>query len=389
MQFEFATAAKIIFGVGKLDSIGEITAGLGRQSLIVSSGPQLSTDRVVDLLSHSGISAQVHRIHGEPTVDSVQEVVNAVKESSTEFIIGIGGGSTLDTAKAAAALSTNSGNITDFLEVIGQNKPLTKPSLPLVAIPTTAGTGAEVTKNAVIGSPTQRVKVSLRSPYLLPRVALVDPQLTLSVPPEVTAYTGLDTLTQLIEPFTCINPNPITDAICLAGLKSLAGSFLRAYEVGNDLQARENMSFASLSSGLALANAKLGAVHGLAGPIGGEIHAHHGAICARLLPEVMEANISILAGQPAGHAVLNRYETIAKLLSGNPDATIETGIQWVRVLLQHMHIHSLAEFGLNEEYFPGLIEKALRSSSMRGNPITLSEADLRNILQRSLSIPVG
>lgn len=384
MQFEFAAATRIIFGSGKLNSIGDITAGMGNRVLIVAGGPQESAEKLRELLDQRGISSKVQRAHGEPTVEAVQNAVEYARGTSSGFIIGIGGGSALDTAKAVASLSTNPGDVTDYLEVIGKNKPIVNPSLPLVAIPTTAGTGTEVTKNAVIGSPAQSVKVSLRSPYLQPLIALIDPELTLSVPPVVTAYTGLDTLTQLIEPFTCLNPNPLTDAICLEGLRHVARSFTRAYDNGNNLPAREDMSLASLFSGLALANAKLGAVHGLAGPVGGEIPAHHGAICARLLPEVMVANVTALATQSPDHPVLERYRTIAKLLCNDPEATIDTGIQWVREVLDHMKIQSLSKFGLIEDKFPSIIEKAIRSSSMRGNPITLSDVDLRNILQWSL-----
>ena len=312
------------------------------------------------------------------------DFIDLARQKSTKLLIGIGGGSAMDTAKTIAALVTNPGDVIDYLEVIGQNKPLNTPALPIVAIPTTAGTGSEVTRNAVIGSLAHHVKVSLRSPYLLPRVALIDPELTLTVPPDVTAFTGLDALTQLIEPFTCNTPNPLTDALCREGILHIARSFTRAYDVGSNLQAREDMSLASFFSGLALANAKLGAVHGLAGSIGGEISAHHGVICARLLPEVMEANVNALNMRAACHPALVKYGEIGKLLTGNLEATVEHAIQWVRDISVHMKIPPLSAFGLSEAQFPKIIENALKASSMKGNPITLSETELRNILQRSL-----
>ncbi len=384
MQFEFATANKIIFGAGKLDTIREVVAGLGERILILSGGPQGNNDRLCNLLDAQGLLTRTIRIGGEPTVESVCDAVNHARELAANLVIGMGGGSALDTAKATAALLANPGEVTDYLEVIGKNQPLTQPSLPLIEIPTTAGTGTEVTRNAVIGVPSQHIKVSMRSPYLLARVALVDPELSLSMPPDITAFTGLDALTQLIEPFTSTSSNPLTDAICLEGIKHLAHSFVRAYDNGSDLEARVDMSLASLFSGLALANAKLGAVHGLAGPIGGEVPAHHGAICASLLPWVMEANVNALYSRSPNDPTLERYDLIGKLLTGNPSATAKDAIDWVHKTCSLMHIQPLSSYGLVDGQFQGLIEKGQKASSMKGNPIILSDEELRNILQRTL-----
>jgi alcohol dehydrogenase class IV len=384
MQFEFATTAKIIFGSGKLDSVGSITREYGDTALIISGAPQEITDKLLKLLGALRIKFSLIKIENEPTIVNIREIVAFAQRNPSTVVIGIGGGSALDTAKAAAALMTNHGDLTDYLEVIGLNKPLINPSLPLIAIPTTSGTGSEVTRNAVIGSPDHHLKVSLRGQQLLPRVVIVDPELTLSVPPSITAITGLDALTQLIEPFTSNNTNPLTDAICQEGIKHIAQAFYRAYDNGRDIYAREDMSLASLFGGLALANAKLGAVHGLAGPIGGEIPARHGAICARLLPIVMETNISSLTTRLPNHPALERYGLIGRLLSGESSATAETAIQWVRNFCLHTNIHPLSSYGLTKALFPKIIEHALKSSSMKGNPITLTEADLLNILQRSL-----
>jgi alcohol dehydrogenase class IV len=384
MEFEFATASKIIFGPGKLNSIGALIELFGNRVLIVSGAPLEISGRLLNLLELRDNKCTVIKIKDEPTVDIIYEVVELARDTKPDALIGIGGGSAIDTAKSTAALLTNPGDVTDYLEVIGLNKTLNHPSLPLIAIPTTSGTGSEVTRNAVIGSPQHHVKVSLRSPYLLPRIALIDPELTVSVPPTITAITGLDTLTQLIEPFTCNSTNPITDAICMEGIQRVARSLLQAYDNGNDLRAREDMSLAALFSGLALANARLGAVHGLAGPIGGEINAHHGAICASLLPNVMTTNISALRHRPPEHPALERYATIGKLLSGNPAATPETGIQWVRNFCLHSNIRPLSSFGLVENQFTDIIEKTLKASSMKGNPITLNVDELRNILQMSI-----
>jgi len=384
MQFEFSTVAKIIFGAGKLNSIGALLEEFGARVLIVSGAPVELSDRLLNLLNLHGIHCSLLKIDLEPTVDVIREVVGLVRRELPSLLIGIGGGSALDTAKATAALSTNPGDITEYLEVIGLNKPLINPSLPLIAIPTTSGTGSEVTRNAVIGSPEQHVKVSLRGPYLLPRIAIVDPELTISLPPSITATTGLDALTQLIEPFTCSSPNPLTDAFCLEGIQRIARALNQAYDDGSNLHTREDMSLASLFSGLALANAKLGAVHGLAGSIGGEIPAQHGAICASLLPNVMAINISALINRSPGHPTLDRYIKVGKLLSGDPTATADTGVQWIQTFCQHANIQPLSSFGLTETHFFKIIEKALKASSMKGNPIILTKDELRNILQRSL-----
>lgn len=384
MEFEFATSSKIVFGPGKLDTIGSLIKDFGDNVLIVSGSRQEISDRLSSLLGLQNAKFTIIRISSEPTVDVVGEVIKLAQESKPDLLIGIGGGSVIDATKATAALLTNPGKITDYLEVIGLNKIINNPSFPVIAVPTTAGTGAEVTRNAVIGSPQHHIKVSLRSPYLLPCIALIDPELTLGVPPSLTAITGLDALTQLIEPFTCNRSNPLTDAICLEGLQRVAHSLFNAYNNGNNLQAREDMSLAALFSGLALANAKLGAVHGFAGPIGGEIDAHHGAICASLLPNVMTMNISALRIRSPEHPALERYATIGKLLTGNPAAKPEDGTQWVRDFCLHSNIKPLSSFGLAENEFHRIIEKALQASSMKGNPITLNMDELRNILQMSI-----
>jgi alcohol dehydrogenase class IV len=384
MQFEFSTVTKIIFGAGKLNSIGDLIIGMGDRVLIVSGGPHSNVERLQSLLEKDRVITYCYKSNGEPTVEVIREAVDFARQRTVDFVIGIGGGTALDIAKAVSALVSNPGEVIDYLEVIGQNKPLTNPSIPLIAIPTTAGTGTEVSRNAVIGVPQHHIKVSMRSLYLLPKFALVDPELTLSVPPDITAFTGLDALTQLIEPFTCNRTNPLTDALCIEGIRHLQHSFKRVYADGADLAAREDMSLASLFSGLAMANAKLGAAHGFAGPIGGEIPAHHGVICANLLPWVMQTNVNALTERAPDHPTLARYALIGQILSGNQQASIETGISWVRDICMHMKIQPLSKYGLIEDQFPSLIEKAKISSSMKGNPITLSDDELRNILQRLL-----
>ncbi len=384
MQFEFSAPSKIIFGTGKLATISSLVEGFGDCVLIVSGTRPAITDRILSLLELNKIEHSIITVEGEPTVETVNRALSYARKKTFDAVIGVGGGSALDTAKAVSALLTNPGDLADYLEVVGLNKPLINPSLPLIAIPTTSGTGSEVTRNAVIGSHIHHVKVSLRSTLLLPRIALLDPELTLSLPPSITASSGLDALTQLIEPFTCNNPNPLSDSICIEGIQRIARSLYNAFDHGDDLSAREDMSIAALFSGLALANSRLGAVHGLAGPIGGEIHAPHGAICAALLAHVMSANITALVDRSPKHPVMERYSEIGRLLSGDREATVETGIHWVRTFCAHAQIISLSEYGLTESQFPKIIENAYKASSMKGNPITLLESELRNIMLMSL-----
>jgi alcohol dehydrogenase class IV len=241
-----------------------------------------------------------------------------------------------------------------------------------------------VTRNAVLASPEHNVKVSLRSPLMLPRLALVDPELTYSLPPEVTSSTGLDALTQVMEPYVSKRANPITDALCREGMRRAARSLRRACQKGDDPAAREDMALTSLFGGLALANAGLGAVHGFAGPLGGMFHAAHGAICARLLPHVMAANVRALQQRLAESPALQRYDEIARLLTGNDEATADDGVAWMQELCQALQVAPLGSYGMTKTDLPSVVEKSAAASSMRGNPIELTSEELTKILERAL-----
>lgn len=384
MRFEFATATRIIFGPGTLSEIRPLAAGLGRHALVVTREHQESAAPLLALLNQAGVQYTVYAVEGEPTVSFALEGVRQARAAQCDLVIGFGGGSVIDTGKAISGLLTNPSDPFDYLEVIGRGQPLPNPAAPYIAIPTTAGTGAEVTRNAVLSSPEHRVKVSLRSPLMLPKVALVDPELTYQLPPDITAYTGLDALTQVIEPFVCNQPNPLTDAICREGIRRAARSLLRAYDNGKDTAAREDMAFCALSGGLALANARLGAVHGFAGPFGGTFDAPHGAVCAALLPHVMAANVAALAAREPDHSALRRYDEVAQLLTGDHSATAKDGVEWIAELCHLLNVPGLARYGLTEAGLDDLIDKSARASSMKGNPITLSPGELRDILIRAI-----
>ena len=379
MRFEFATSNRVVFGPGTLSEVAPAARALGERALVVVDSLDRSA-RLLELLRSAGVTPLPCPVTGEPTVASVLESLRAARDAKCDLVIGMGGGSALDTGKAIAVLLTNPGDIYDHLEVIGKGLPLEKPSAAYIAIPTTAGTGSEVTRNAVLTNPEQRVKVSLRSPSMLPRLAVVDPELTYSLPPTATANTGLDALTQLIEPFISNAANPLTDALCRDGIPRVAESLQRAFENGQDATAREDMSLASLFGGMALANARLGAVHGLANPIGGMCHAPHGAICAVLLPLVMETNLRALRiRQPDSHAI-TRYTEIARLLTGNETARAEDGTSWVRELCKSLRFRALSEYGLKAEDFPTLVAQSQKANSMKGNPVALTDEELLQIL---------
>lgn len=384
MKFEFATATRIIFGPGTLSDVGTLAAALGRRALVVGGR---NRDRLVPLLDRlhaQGIATTTFSLPGEPTIDMVLEGVRQARENGCDCVVGMGGGSAIDAGKAIAALLTNEGDPLDYLEVIGRGQPLTRPPAPYIAIPTTAGTGAEVTRNAVLAAPDQRVKVSLRSPLMLPRVALVDPELTFSLPPAVTASTGLDALTQCMEPFVSRAANPLTDAVCREGMQRAARSLRRAFHDGSDAAAREDMTVASLCGGLALANAKLGAVHGFAGPLGGMFPAPHGVICARLLPFVLETNVRALQERAPASPILARYDEIARIVTGDANARAADGIAWVQDLCAELAVPPLASFGMTGADIPVVVPKAQRASSMQGNPIALTEEELTRILRQAL-----
>lgn len=371
MHFEFATATRIIFGEGTTATLPDLARTFGAHPLVVTGS---STGRAAGLLS--ALSAETFAVSGEPTVDLVREGARLVQDAGCDVVISFGGGSAIDTGKAIAAVATNGGEPLDFLEVVGRGLALATPSLPFIAVPTTAGTGSEVTRNAVLGSAEHGVKASLRSPFMLPRMALVDPELTYGLPPAVTASTGLDALTQLIEPYVSARANPLTDAICVEGIKRVAGALRRAYHDGADGEARRDMALASLFGGLALANAGLGVVHGLAAPLGGSWKAPHGALCAALLPHGMTANVAALRARAPLHPALRRYEVIAHLLTGRNDAAAEDGIEWIHALSDELNVPGLRAWGIAEADLPGVVEKAAHASSMKANALPLTREEL-------------
>ena len=392
MRFEFATARRIIFGPGTRHEVASLAAEMGKRACVVTGHTLERAEPLLEQLNKQAIECVTFSVPEEPTTTIAKAGVRQARQAGSDLVIGIGGGSVLDTAKVIAAMLTNTGELEDYLELVGYGKPLTQSPVPCISIPTTAGTGAEVTRNAVLRVPEHQVKVSLRSPLMLPCLAVVDPELTHSLPPSVTAGTGLDALTQLMEVYVSNKANPLTDGICREGLKRAGRSLRQAYEDGSNQTAREDMALASLFGGLGLANAKLGAVHGFAGPLGGMLSAPHGVICARLLPYVMEVNVEALQNREpsppggrgeAGSPALVRYDEIAQILTGKVTARAADGVAWVQDLCAALKVPPLTEFGLKEQHFPTVVAKSQNSSSMKGNPITLTEGELLEILKKA------
>ena len=383
VNFELAAPARILFGEGRLAEAGALAASLGTRALVVEGGSGRA-EPLHELLRSSGIGTARVVVSGEPTTALVEHGVEHALSEGCDVVLALGGGSVIDAAKAIAALITNRDPIREYLEVVDKGRPITERPAPLIAIPTTAGTGAEVTRNAVLMVEEERVKVSLRSPLMLPTVALIDPVLTYTVPPATTASTGLDALTQCIEPFVTPKANPLTDAVAREGMCRAAGALRRVFRDGRDVEARRDMAVASLCGGLALANAKLGAVHGFAAPLGGMFPIPHGAICARLLPTVVDINVRALRSRAPDSPALTRYDEVARMLTGRADARAEDGAVWLRALVDELEIPMLAAYGVAAGDIDRVVEKARKASSMQGNPIELTEEELGEVLEMAV-----
>jgi alcohol dehydrogenase class IV len=378
MTFEFATAGRIMFGAGSSAALAPLARNMGSKVLVVTGRKPDMYRSLMSGLTSEKLPFVLVEASGEPSIDDVRQSSRQGRTAGCDLVVGIGGGRVIDLAKATAAILTNPGDPLDYLEVIGQGQPLGRPSAPCIAIPTTAGTGSEVTRNAVLASPEHAVKVSMRHPSMLPVLALVDPELTVSMPPALTASTGMDALTQLLEAFISIKANPMTDAVCREGLPRAIGALGIAYRNGLDRTARTDMALASLMGGLALANAGLGAVHGYAAVIGGALPIAHGAICAALLPQTMSVNLAALKARCPDSPALTKLAEFARMTGGS---TMDDGICWLKRICHELAIPRLARFGLRAESIPGLAAKARQSSSMKGNPLVLSDTELNAILE--------
>jgi alcohol dehydrogenase class IV len=385
VTFELATPSRVLFGAGRIREVPDLLRGLGvRRTLLVVGR---SRERARDLeraLVEAGFAPVLFSVPGEPTIEMAREGTALAIQNGCDSVVALGGGSALDAGKAIAALVANGGDPLDYLEVVGRGAPLKERSIPLVAIPTTAGTGSEVTRNAVLASKEAGAKASLRSHGMLPAVAIVDPDLLAGAPRAVLASSGLDALSQLIEPFLSKRSNPVTDALAREGMRRSARSLRRAVLSGTDESAREDLAIASLFGGICLANAGLGAIHGFAAPLGGMFDAPHGAVCAALLPAVLSVNLRAVRARGGGEELIDRFREVATILTNNPAATADDASECAEVLVRDLEIPSLRHYGLRELDVAALVEKAKVASSMKANPVALDEAELVEIVERSL-----
>jgi alcohol dehydrogenase class IV len=380
VRFDLAVPGDIRFGPGRSAELPRILTGLGVTRALVVTGAR--PERAA--LSAAGVGTEVFPVAGEPTVEVVRAGVAAATAAGCDGVLGFGGGSALDTAKAVAGLAASGTDPLDHLEVVGAGRPFPGPALPCVAVPTTAGTGSEVTRNAVLTA--GPVKASLRSPWLLPRVAVVDPDLLIGVPRETIAATGMDALSQLIEPFLSARANPVTDALAREGIRCSARSLLPAWQgaMATDGGVRSDLALAGLLGGVCLANAGLGAVHGFAAAAGARLAAPHGAVCAALLPAALDVNRRALTARAPDHPALPRIAELGHLLTGRTGATADDAIAWLADLTAAMEVPGLGHYGATGADVPGLVEAAREVSSMRANPIALDDPELAQILTRSL-----
>jgi alcohol dehydrogenase class IV len=384
VRFDLALPADIRFGAGRVSEVPQALVGLGATRVLAVTGRAVArADQVRSALTAAGVSSVVFGVETEPSIDAVRAAVALLVESGCDAVLGYGGGSALDVAKAVALLATEGSDPLDHLEVVGAGRPIVGPGLPCIAVPTTAGTGSEVTRNAVLSA--GGVKASLRSPSLLPKVAVVDPDLLAGLPKGTIASSGMDALSQLIEPLLSQRANPFSDALARDGIRRSARSLLRAWEEGMvDAGVREDLALASLFGGMCLANSGLGAVHGLAAAAGARLSAPHGAVCAAVLAATVAVNLRALRDRAPDHPALPRLFEIATLLTGEPDASPEDAIAWLQRLTTALAIPGLATYGLDNPEIGALVTAAQRASSMRANPIELSDAEVTEIVTTSL-----
>lgn len=389
---EFCIPGRIVIGAGSANRLGETAAGFGRKAFLCCGARALSSSgalgRLVDGLAAAGVETTVHHLAGEPDIEAVDRAADRARKAGCDLIVGAGGGSVLDAAKAVAGLLGNGGRAREYMELVGDGKPLARPASPMIALPTTAGTGSEVTRNAVLACPVKKIKASMRSVHLLPRTVLVDAELSSGLPPSITASTGLDALTQLIESCASKRGTMLTTSLALEGIGLVGHSLRRACEDGGDLEARGEMALAALLSGITLAHAGLGAAHGIAGPLGGRIPAPHGVACARLLPPTLEANFHALQErEPSSPALKRLTEACGRLLGTTHDTaeeTVNAAGEWVREICREMELPGLGTYGLQVDDLVPLAAAAKRASSMKANPVTLTETELVDIIKSAL-----
>jgi alcohol dehydrogenase class IV len=375
VPYSFLAPPEILFGHDESAKTLDVARRFGSRIFLVTGGRSFEALAVAKLL----FGLPRWSVSGEPDVATVDDAVRRCREAGADVVVAVGGGSALDAAKAVAGMAPHEGSVRDYLEQVGDRK-LAKPPLPFVAVPTTAGSGSEATKNAVIRVPDLKVKRSLRHDLLIPRVAIVDPDLSAAAPRPVAASAGLDAFTHLLEGYVSTGATPMTDVLALPGMRKAARGLRTLAEGKPTPESQESMALASLWGGMVLANAGLGAVHGLVAPLGGRCTIPHGIGCACLLVETMKANLAALRERAPRSAALERYQKVARRLSFETPEELADGLAALRRLLG---VGSLASYGVTKDDVAPIV-KAARGGSMKYNPVELTDAELEGIVTSAM-----
>lgn len=386
--FQFARLPKIYFGGGKISELPGIVSYYGKSVLLVTGARSFMDSRragrLFDMFGSNGIAFKHIPVRSEPSPETIDETIVKLRGTEPDAVVSIGGGSVIDAGKAVSAMLGKTGSVREYLEVVG-NKEHPGTKVPFIAVPTTSGTGSEATKNAVISHVGKDgFKRSLRHDNLVPDAAIVDPELTVDCPPEITAAAGMDCFTQLTEAYLSTKANEYTDALALQGIMAIKRSLLRSYTHGDDIDARSDMSFAALTSGICLANAGLGAVHGLAGTIGARYDIPHGIVCGTLMAVANEMTVRELRNFPKVHSSLKKYAVLGRLFSERKrkgdDFYIDSFIAYLHGITESLDLPRLAGYGIGTE------DLAIISSNsdVKNNPADLPAGILSEILTRRL-----
>ncbi|RMG25205.1 MAG: iron-containing alcohol dehydrogenase [Bacteroidetes bacterium] len=387
-SFQFAPCPKLYVGAGSFDGLPAHIQSLGAKALLVTGRSSLEASPFWSYLQQGldqrGIPYAHWRIEGEPSPGQVDDCVQSHRQAGIEVVVAIGGGSVLDGGKAISAMLMEQGGVKQYLEGVGSRQPSGR-KVPFIAVPTTAGTGSEATKNAVLSEPgPQGYKKSLRHERFVPDMAVVDPRLTLSCPPHITAASGMDAFTQLLEAYLSTAASPLTDALALEGLAAIRKGLPEAFEQGHSTEARSQMAYAALLSGLCLANAGLGLVHGFASSVGGRHHIPHGALCARLMGPVNRITLRAIFRSQQDQQALHKYAQAGRLFTQkekqSPAYYATFLIELIEAWTAAFHLPSLSDYHINSQHFPEIIDH----TSHKNHPVSLSRAELLEILQACL-----
>jgi len=392
-DFSIAKLPRIEFGSGALNKLPEIIQRYGTSILLVTGGKSFRASYkwhdLIAALNERGIIWEHCTVAEEPSPTLVDEIVKAFADYSFEVVVGIGGGSALDAAKAIAGLLPVQRTVMDYLEGVGPELTYEGPSIPFIAVPTTAGTGSEATKNAVLSVQGEAgFKKSFRDDKLVAEYAIVDPDLLSTCPPSVIAANGMDAVTQLIESYVSLKANVFTDALAISGLRAARDGLLPLYQQSGQLpEAREKMAYAALVSGITLAQVGLGSVHGLASPLGAFFPIPHGVVCGTLVSVATDVNIKSMQERESDNKALQKYQRVAEILCEkrirNPDTAYAELISLLDQWISQMMLPRLSFYKISEQHVPKIVQHS-RGSSMRTNPISLTDEEITQIVTRRL-----